>query len=213
MVNKVSVSYSRKASDNLNKTAVTVFPFGAFSEITFKNELSGKSCVLTDMAKISKNLSSVCFFGVDTDSYGLKRNSVVCAFDGKILGISDANRKSNEKTSVSYGYKIYNTDACKIGVLSCDDILNIDAIKCFSACECDLVVAVCYDFTRFRADYLIQTLSFLYGISICFFSSSNVYFSSPNGDLQFSSKEDSGEFLLSTKRNYTQYSIKQRGET
>ncbi len=210
MVNKLKVGFS-KNKDFVGDVDIALFGFGAFSEISFKSELAGKSQTLSDMAKTSKALGAVCFFGVDTDSYGLKRRSVVCSYDGKILGISDSNFKNSDKISVSHGYKIYNTDKGRFGVLV-DDICNVDAIKCFSDCECDAIIALSGDFLKFRADFLCQSLSFLYGISICYFCGDTVIMCAPNGELSFYSNEKCASALLSTKRKYTEYTVKTRGE-
>jgi hypothetical protein len=214
MVNKITVGYSAfdgKFKEKIDGLDIAIFGFGSFSEVKFKNELSGKSETLTKMARLSQKLGAVCFFGATTDSYGLRRKSVIACSDGRLLGISDATRGEKDGFSVSCGYKIYNTKKGKFGVLVDSDICLVDAVKSLSACECDAIIDISRDFLDFKAEILVQTLSYLFGVSICFLCGENMIATTPRGELVKNIQKGSGKFLLETSRSYVERTVKSRG--
>lgn len=212
MITKLKIGYSKTQqppTDN-SETDLNLFAFGAFEKVCFKNELNGKSDVLSQMSNLSKRLNSVCFFGVQTDSFGLNRHSVIVCDGGKLVGISDATHTSETVQNVSHGFKIFATRKGKFGVLVDNDVCVVDAIKSFSLCECDAIIDLSADILPFKTESLITTLAFLFGIAVCYYSGETLVCSSPNGNLTLGKNANYGQIELSTKRTYYNYQIKSR---
>lgn len=213
MVNKVSLGFcaeDKGVAESLCGVDVAVFGFKVFGSISFKSELSGKQDALAEMGRLSAKLNAVCFFGVDTDSYGVKRRSVIACSSGRLLGVSDETRVKNGG-SASSGYKIYNTNKGKIGILVGNDLFNVEAVRSLTNCECDLIVDVSKDPCDFRPDILTQAISYINGVAVCYMSGNVTVGAAPGGELEIFSESPVGKFNLPTKRKYSEIIIKSRG--
>ena len=68
----------------LNGSNLTIFGYNGLGLVSYKKELSGETEYFQDVAKLSKQLSSVVVCGCDTDTYGVFKHSAVIA--GYFLG-------------------------------------------------------------------------------------------------------------------------------
>ncbi|MBO5714042.1 MAG: hypothetical protein J6R83_01295, partial [Clostridia bacterium] len=127
----------------LNGLQLIVFGFNGLGLVSYKKELAGDTEYFSDLAKFSKQTSSVVICGCDTDTYGVFRHSAVIADKGKILGVSDMAHALDDSEFVSGGaFRVYETSIGKIGVIVGEDLFISDTGKFMALCDAVIIVWV-----------------------------------------------------------------------
>lgn len=127
----------------LNGFDVIAFGFNGLGLVSYKKELSGETEYFHDLAKMSKQLSSVVICGCDTDTYGIFRHSAVIADKGKILGVSDMVHTVDDSEFVSGGnFRVYDTSAGKIGLIILEDLFFPEVPRILALCDADIIICL-----------------------------------------------------------------------
>ncbi|MBQ3596725.1 MAG: hypothetical protein II988_02790 [Clostridia bacterium] len=154
--------------DNLpeiSKQDVVVFGFNGLGLVSYKKELSGETEYFQDVAKLSKQLSSVVICGCDTDTYGVFRHSAVIADKGKILGVSDMAHTIDESEFVAGGnYRVYDTSYGKIGIIIAEDLFFPESARVLALCDADLIVCLFKKQENFMPQIMIRACSYANGV-------------------------------------------------
>ena len=122
---------------------VVVFGFNGLGLVSYKKELGGETEYFQDIARLSRELSSVVVCGCDTDTYGVFRHSAVIADKGKILGVSDMAHSLDDSEFVAGGnFRVYDTSAGKIGVIVAEDLFFPESSRVLALCDADIIICV-----------------------------------------------------------------------
>ena len=191
---------------------ILVYGYESLGKVSYKYELSGVESKLPTLSNLSKKAKGVVIAGAVTDNYGILKQSVIIADNGKLLGISDCVLGyENSPYQVGGSFKVYNTSACKIGVVVGDDIKNFDGVRSMSLCDADIIVAITPLEEKPQYNFLIRTYAYLFGVSILLLTKTGVIASDSLGEICAKSVEDKANLIIPVKRQYVAYKSKRRG--
>lgn len=198
--------------DDVKNSQITVLGFNSIGKVSYKHELSGAENKLPDLASFSKRVKKVVIAGAVTDNYGILKQSVIIAEDGKLLGISDMTLSINS-TDYSGGgsFKVYQTKVGRIGLLVGDDIINLDGVKAMSLCDADLIVAVVQSEEKPQYNFLIRAYAYLFGVPIMLLTKTGVIASDMSGEICGKSIENTAKLIIPTQKQYILVKSKRRG--
>ena len=198
--------------DDVKNSQITVLGFNSIGKVSYKHELSGAENKLPDLASFSKRVKKVVIAGAVTDNYGILKQSVIIAEDGKLLGISDMTLSINS-TDYSGGgsFKVYQTKVGRIGLLVGDDIINLDGVKAMSLCDADLIVAVVQSEEKPQYNFLIRAYAYLFGVPIMLLTKTGVIASDMSGEICGKSIENTAKLIIPTQKQYILIKSKRRG--
>ncbi len=191
---------------------IFVYGFDGLGKVSYKHELSGAENKLPTLSKFSKKTKSVVLVGAVTDNYGILKQSIIIADNGKLLGISDTVLGyENSPYQVGGSFKVYQTSACKIGIVVGDDIKNFDAIRSMSLCDADIIIAITSLEEKPQYNFLIRTYAYLFGLPVLLLTKTGVIASDNQGEICAKSESDKANLIIPVKREYTLCKFKRRG--
>ena len=197
---------------DLSHQEVVVFGFNGLGLVSYKKELNGETEYFQDLAKLSKQLSSVVISGCDTDTYGVFRHSVVVAEKGKILGVTDTTHVVDEGEFVASGnYRVYQTSVGKIGIIVGEDLFFPESASILAMCDADVIICVFKKQTNTMPQIMLRAYSFTNGLPMALCSSEYVSVCDFKGNVITSGSADLIKVDLSLERDYHNVTIKRRG--
>lgn len=111
--------------------------------ISFREELDGKTGLLSALAAESRRTEGVILYSADTDVYGTLHRSVIVTDCGKLLGVSDATVVEDGAVfSAGSTVSLYDTSAGKIGVLVGEDLYYYEPARSLSMAGSNLIVHI-----------------------------------------------------------------------
>lgn len=192
--------------------AIVLTGFNSLGKVSYKCELSGVESKLSTLSSFSKKTGGVVIAGAVTDNYGILKKSVIIADKGKLLGISDAVIGYGETAFQGGGtYKVYQTSACKIGVIVEEDVKNFDAVKSMSLCDADLIVIISSQEEKKEHNFLIRAYAYLFGVSVVLLTKTGIMASDIYGEICGKSLENKSNLIIPVKRQYVLTKTKRRG--
>ena len=198
--------------DDFKDYDVVVFGFSGLNKISYKHELNGSESSLQNFASLSKKSKKIIISGAITDNYGVVRKSAVIAENGKLLGISDMNLNVNSSGySQGGGYRVYQTQKARIGILVGDDIIDYDGVKSMALCDADCIIAVVGCEEKPQYNMLVRAYSYLFGVPILLVFNEGAIASEISGEICGGSREKISEIILPTKKSYRLIQSKRRG--
>lgn len=208
-------SFNRVWQERLTKTHspdTLVVGFNGFGLISYKKELLGETEYFSDVARLSKALSSVVICGADTDTYGVFRHSAVVADNGKILGVSDMTHVIDQSEfSPGANLTVYNTKKGKIGVIVCEDLFFPQVVKTLALCDADLIVCLLKRVENYIPQTLIRANAFTYGVPIALCAKNYACVADTCGQIAFQSSQDISITHIKTQKKYRLIKWRARG--
>ena len=207
-----SKSLSQIDEEVAKNSQISLFGFDALGKVSYKYELSGAESKLPSLSAFSRKVGGVVIAGAVTDNYGILKKSAVIADKGKLLGISDM--VVGYEGSVYQGggsYKVYQTSACKIGLVVEDDIKNFEAVKSMSLCDADIIVIISSVDEKKEHNFLVRAYAYLFGVSVLLITKSGVLASDIHGEICGKSLEVESNLIIPVKRQYVLTKTKRRG--
>lgn len=198
--------------EGVKNSQITVLGFNSIGKISYKHELSGADNKLPDLASFSRRVKKVVIAGAVTDNYGILKQSLIIAENGKLLGISDMTLSINQTEYLGGGsFKVYQTEVGRIGLLVGDDIINLDGVKAMSLCDADLIVAVVQNEEKPQYNFLIRAYAYLFGVPVMLLSKTGVIASDMSGEICGKSIENTAKLIIPTQKQYIVVKSKRRG--
>lgn len=195
-----------------NSPDVLTVGFNGFGLISYKKELSGETEYFSDVARLSKALSSVVICGADTDTYGVFRHSAVVADNGKILGVSDMTHVIDQSEfSPGANLAVYPTKKGKIGVIVCEDLFFPEVSKNLALCGADLIICIFKRVENFIPQTLIKANAFIYGVPMAICAKNYACVADINGQIAFQSSQDISIANIKTQKKYRLIKWRARG--
>ena len=151
----------------VGKNDVVVFGFNGLGLVSYKKELCGETEYFQDVARLSRELSSVVISGCDTDTYGVFRHSAVIADKGKILGVSDMAHSLDDSEFVAGGnFRVYDTSVGKIGIIVAEDLFFPESARVLALCDADIIVCVFKKLDGPMPQVMLRAGAFSNGVSM-----------------------------------------------
>ena len=197
--------------DDICSSDVIVFGFNGLGLVSYKKELAGESEYFQDVAKFSKQTSSVVICGCDTDTYGVFRHSAVIADKGKILGVSDMAHAVDDGEFVAGGnFRVYDTSKGKIGILICEDLFFPEAARVLALCDADVIVCLFKKIDFNMPQIMIRALSFANGVVMALCAKNYATISDIRGNIVFASSKDVVSTQVKIEKDYHLISSRRR---
>ncbi len=191
---------------------VVVFGFNGLGLVSYKKELSGESEYFQDVAKFSKQTSSVVICGCDTDTYGVFRHSAVIADKGKILGVTDMAHAVDDGEFVAGGnFRVYDTSKGKIGILICEDLFFPESSRVLALCDADVIVCLFKKIDFSMPQIMIRALSFANGVVMALCAENHVVVADIRGNVSFASAKKVVSTQIKIEKDYHLISSRRRG--
>lgn len=198
--------------EGVKNSQITVLGFNSIGKVSYKHELSGADNKLPDLASFSRRVKKVIIAGAVTDNYGILKQSLIIAENGKLLGISDMTLSIDQTEYLGGGsFKVYQTEVGRIGLLVGDDIINLDGVKAMSLCDADLIVAVVQNEEKPQYNFLIRAYAYLFGVPVMLLSKTGVIASDMSGEICGKSIENTAKLIIPTQKQYIVVKSKRRG--
>ncbi len=196
----------------LGKHDLLVFGFNGLGLVSYKKELNGDTEYFQDVAKLSKQLSSVIICGCDTDTYGVFRHSAVIADRGKILGVSDMAHSIDDSEYAPGGsFRVYDTSAGKIGVIIAEDLFFPETARVLALCDADLIVCLFKKFENTMPQVMLRAGAFANGVAMALCASGYACVADIRGDITVASSADIIDAQIKIEKDYRLISSRRRG--
>ncbi len=202
----------RDKLDKVSDSDLIVFGFNGLGLVSYKKELSGETEYFQDLAKFSKQTSSVVICGCDTDTYGVFRHSVVIADRGKIKGVSDMTHAIDDSEFVSGGnFRVYETSIGKIGIIVSEDLFFHRSAEVLALCDADVIVCVLKKIENSMPLIMLRAESFSEGVAMALCAKSYAVISDIKGEVAFATSKDISKFNLKIEKDYHLINERRRG--
>jgi hypothetical protein len=201
--------------ENLSDIAsanVIAFGFNGLGLVSYKKELGGETEYFHDLAKLSKQLSSVIICGCDTDTYGVFRHSAVIADKGKILGVSDMAHTIDDSEFVSGGnFRVYDTSAGKIGIIVAEDLFFPEVPRVLALCDADIIICLFKKVETAMPEIMLRAGSFANGVAMALVSESFGAVSDVRGSILTKGRDKIIKVSVKIEKDYHLISSRRRG--
>lgn len=197
---------------DLNEQELIMFGFNGLGLISYKKELAGDTEYFSDLAKFSKQTSSVVICGCDTDTYGVFRHSAIIADKGKILGVSDMTHCFDDSEFVPGGaFRVYETSVGKMGVIVGEDLMITDTAKIMALCDADFIVCVMKKIENFMPEIMLRANAYCNGLPMMLICNGYCALSGEDGKIKIASSQEIVKYKLKIQKDYRLISVRRRG--
>lgn len=198
--------------DAISNKELVVFGFNGMGLVSYKKELSGETEYFHDVAKLSKQLSSVVICGCDTDTYGVFRHSAVVADKGRILGVTDMAHSIDDGEFVAGGsFRVYDTSAGKIGVIISEDLFFPETARVLTLCDADFIVCLFKSLDGFMPEIMLRASAFANGVAMALVSKNRVTIADIKGSVALSTTSDMVNAKIKIEKDFHLISSRRRG--
>lgn len=196
----------------VGKSDVLVFGFNGLGLVSYKKELGGETEYFQDIARLSRELSSVVICGCDTDTYGVFRHSAVIADKGKILGVSDMAHAIDDSEFVAGGnFRVYDTSVCKIGIIVAEDLFFPESARVLALCDADIIVCVFKKLDGPMPQVMLRAGAFANGVSMALCAENYAAVADIRGDILLSGGGKIVKSKIRVEKDFHLINLRQRG--
>lgn len=198
--------------NQVNGNDVVVFSFNGMGLVSYKKELSGETEYFQDLAKLSKQLSSVIICGCDTDTYGVFRHSGVIADKGKILGVTDMAHSVDESEFVAGGsFRVYDTSVGKIGIIIAEDLFFPEVPRTLALCDADIIICLFRKVDDFMPHIMLRSGAFCNGVAMGLCAGNYACLTNVKGNVILAGSGDILKTSIGIEKDYHLISSRRRG--
>jgi predicted amidohydrolase len=197
---------------SISDSDLVVFSFNGLGLVSYKKELNGETEYFQDVAKLSKQLSSVVICGCDTDNYGVYRHSVVIADSGKLLGVSDmAHSFGDSEYAPGGNFRVYDTHVGKIGLIVQEDLFFPETSRVLTLCDADLLICVFKKLENLMPQIMMRACSFSNGVAMAVCAHNYACISDIRGNVKVAGSLDFINANVKIGKDYHLISSRRRG--
>ncbi len=198
--------------DKIGKSDLVAFGFNGLGLVSYKKELGGETEYFQDVARLSRQLSSVVVCGCDTDTYGVFRHSAVIADKGKILGVSDMAHSIGDSEFVAGGgFRVYDTSAGKIGLIVAEDLFFPESARVLALCDADVIICLFKSLEDLIPQIMLRAGAFANGVAMGLCAKNYAVVSDVRGNIAAASSADFLRVDLKIEKDYRLISSRRRG--
>ncbi len=197
---------------SIGRHDLLVFGFNGLGLVSYKKELAGETEYFHDVAKLSKQLSSVVICGCDTDTYGVFRHSAVIADRGKILGVTDMAHAIDQSEYAPGGnFRVYDTGAGKIGIIIAEDLYFPESARVLTLCDADFIVCIFKKLENTMPQIMLRSGAFANGVAMALCAKNYACVSDIRGNVTVASSADIVKAKIKIEKDYHLISSRRRG--
>ena len=197
---------------SIGRHDLLVFGFNGLGLVSYKKELAGETEYFHDVAKLSKQLSSVVICGCDTDTYGVFRHSAVIADRGKILGMTDMAHAIDQSEYAPGGnFRVYDTGAGKIGIIIAEDLYFPESARVLTLCDADFIVCIFKKLENTMPQIMLRSGAFANGVAMALCAKNYACVSDIRGNVTVASSADIVKAKIKIEKDYHLISSRRRG--
>ncbi|MBE5733616.1 MAG: hypothetical protein E7347_01040 [Clostridiales bacterium] len=194
------------------KQSLIVFGFNGMGLVSYKKELNEETEYFQDIARFSKQSSSVVICGCDTDTYGVFRHSAVVADKGKILGVSDMAHAIDDSEFVAGGnFRVYDTSIGKIGVIVAEDLYFPESARVLALCDADFIVCIFKKLDGVMPQIMLRAGAFANGVAMALCAKNYACVADIRGNVAVASSSDVVKAKVKIEKDYHLISSRRRG--
>lgn len=191
---------------------ILVFGFNGLGLVSYKKELDGETEYFQDLAKLSKQLSSVVICGCDTDTYGVFRHSAVIADRGKLLGVSDMAHSVDDSEFVAGGnFRVYDTGVGKIGLIVAEDLFFPESARVLTLCDADIIICLFKKLEGHMPQVMLRAGAFANGVAMALCAKNYACVSDIRGNTVIAGSSDIVNVNIKIEKDYHLISSRRRG--
>ncbi len=197
---------------SLSRQDVVVFGFNGMGLVSYKKELNGETEYFHDVAKLSRQISSVIICGCDTDTYGVFKHSVVIADKGKILGVSDmAHTIDESEYSAGGNFRVYDTSVGKIGIIVGEDLFFPETSRVLALCDAEIIICVFKKMENSLPIVMLRAGAFANGVAMAICAKKYACVSDIRGNVTMASGADIVKTQVKIEKDFHLISSRKRG--
>ncbi len=198
--------------DKIGKSDLVAFGFNGLGLVNYKKELGGETEYFQDVARLSRQLSSVVVCGCDTDTYGVFRHSAVIADKGRILGVSDMAHSIDDSEFVAGGsFRVYDTSAGKIGLIVAEDLYFPESARVLALCDADVIICLFKSLEDLIPQIMLRAGAFANGVAMGLCAKNYAALADVRGNIAAASSADFLRVDLKIEKDYRLISSRRRG--
>ncbi len=198
--------------DKIGKSDLVAFGFNGLGLVNYKKELGGETEYFQDVARLSRQLSSVVVCGCDTDTYGVFRHSAVIADKGRILGVSDMAHSIDDSEFVAGGsFRVYDTSAGKIGLIVAEDLFFPESARVLALCDADVIICLFKSLEDLIPQIMLRAGAFANGVAMGICAKNYAALADVRGNIAAASSADFLRVNLKIEKDYRLISSRRRG--
>lgn len=198
--------------DKIGKSDLVAFGFNGLGLVNYKKELGGETEYFQDVARLSRQLSSVVVCGCDTDTYGVFRHSAVIADKGRILGVSDMAHSIDDSEFVAGGsFRVYDTSAGKIGLIVAEDLYFPESARVLALCDADVIICLFKSLEDLIPQIMLRAGAFANGVAMGLCAKNYAALADVRGNIAAASSADFLRVNLKIEKDYRLISSRRRG--
>ena len=202
----------QKKLSEIGKNDVVVFGFNGLGLVSYKKELGGETEYFQDVARLSRELSSVVISGCDTDTYGVFRHSAVIADRGKILGVTDMVHALDDSEFVAGGnFRVYDTGAGKIGIIVAEDLFFPESCRVLALCDADVIICIFKKLEGAMPQVMLRAGAFANGVSMALCAKNYAAIADIRGNIALSGGGNIIKGKIKTEKDFHLISLRRRG--
>ena len=191
---------------------IVIFNAEGMGLVSYGKELTGETESFQEIAALSKKLNCVVIAGCDTETYGIMRRSAVICEKGKILGVSDMAHTIDESGYASGGgFRVYETEPAKIGLLVQEDLYFPEALRVLTLCDADIIINVFKEVKNHIPALMARSGAFANGVDVLTCASGYAFIADVKGELLFSSPQRISECEFSVEKDYHLVQARRKG--
>lgn len=210
----LSSSIDSVFEENIEKIAnadLLIFGFNGLGIVCYKKEISGETEYFQDLARLSKEISSVVISGCDTDTYGVFRHSAVICDNGKLLGVTDMLYQVDGSEYAPGGnLRVYDTTCGRIAIVIGEDLFSTDIINTLSVCDAEVIVCLLNSLNDDMPQTVAKAQAFMNGVDIVLISKEQFLYVDSSGKMKLSTYKDFISTDINIQKEYHTLSYRKR---
>ncbi|HEY8444168.1 MAG TPA: carbon-nitrogen hydrolase family protein [Clostridia bacterium] len=189
---------------------IIIFAFGVTGDVDLAQELSGESKTYAELVLLSITKNCIVIAGMDTNFFGIKHKSTIVIEEGHILDIHDMVHIFDQKYERGKGFKIYDTQRGKFGLIIHNDILFPETSRLLAVCDCDMLITLIDYGLPKDSMIMARSASLSNGLfNVCSEPGSS-YLCDQNGAIRFYTKKNFLEMSFDLKKDKSMLKARQK---
>jgi predicted amidohydrolase len=211
VINSIAVKdFALSQLQQVSEVDLIIFAFGVTGDVDLAQELSGESKTYAELILLSITKNCLVIAGMDTNFLGVKHKSAVIIEEGHILDICDMVHIFDKKYEKGKGFKIYDTQKGKIGLIVHNDILFPESSRLLAICGCDILITLTDYGLQKDSMVMARSASISNGVFNVCAEPAVSYLCDQNGAVKFYSKKNFFEMSFDIKKDKSMLKSRQK---
>jgi len=174
--------------------------------------VGGTSNAFVSLCRLSEKLSCVIVAACDTEVCGLNHKSAVVIDNGKLIGVSDMAHVVDETDySPGGGFRVYDTNKGKIGIVVDEDIYFPEVPRILTLCDSEVILSLFGNIRSAMPQVMMRAAAFSNGITVCMAAKGYVQIADIKGEIVCALDASILEYNMEAVKDYHLIQARRRG--